>query len=137
MLANFSGSVMDSGGRTVVVQPLWQIVEPIVDCVTAGLSAPGVQLEDGLERQAAQRETSIATLQEELRESHRAKAAVDATLSMREAAIAARDAQLAAQGAELDARNREIDRRRGWRWWLKLPFIRLGLLGDRPPFPRR
>jgi SAM-dependent methyltransferase len=90
-----------------------------------------------LERQVAQRETSIATLQEELRESHRAKAALDATLSMREAAIAARDAQLAAQGIELDARNREIDRRRGWRWWLKLPLIRLGLLGDRPPFPRR
>jgi ubiquinone/menaquinone biosynthesis C-methylase UbiE len=81
-----------------------------------------------LERQAVQRETSIATLQEELRESHRAKAAVDATLSMRETAIAARDAQLAAQSAELDARSREIDRRRGWRWWLKLPLIRLGLL---------
>ena len=81
-----------------------------------------------LERQAAQRETSIATLQEELRESHRAKAATDATLSMREAAIAARDAQLAAQNAELDKRNREIDRRRGWRWWLKLPLVRLGLL---------
>jgi hypothetical protein len=34
MLANFSGSVIDTGGRTVDVQPDRQIVEPIVLCVT-------------------------------------------------------------------------------------------------------
>jgi hypothetical protein len=43
MLANFSGSVTDSGGLTEDVQPLRQIVEPIRACVTAGLSAAGVQ----------------------------------------------------------------------------------------------
>jgi hypothetical protein len=30
MLANFSGSVIDSGGRTVEVQPDRQIVEPML-----------------------------------------------------------------------------------------------------------
>jgi hypothetical protein len=49
MLANFSGSVIDSRGRTVRVHPRRQIVEPIVDCVTAGLSAPGVQRASGSE----------------------------------------------------------------------------------------
>ena len=47
MLASFSGSVTDSGGRTVEVQPEEQIVDPIVRCVTAGFSAPGVQRGSG------------------------------------------------------------------------------------------
>ena len=47
MLANFSRSVIDSGGRTVAVQPARQIVCAIVPCVTAGLSAPGVQRGSG------------------------------------------------------------------------------------------
>jgi hypothetical protein len=49
MLASFSGSVIDARGRTVEVHPLWQIVDPIVACVTAGFSAPGVQRGSGLE----------------------------------------------------------------------------------------
>jgi len=49
MLANFSGSVMLSGGRTVSVQPSTQIVRSIVAGVTAGLSAPGVQAGSGRE----------------------------------------------------------------------------------------
>ena len=44
MLATFSCSVTLSGGRTVLVQPDTQIVLPIVACVTAGLSAPGVHV---------------------------------------------------------------------------------------------
>jgi hypothetical protein len=48
MLASFSGSVIDSAGRTVEVQPLRQIVDEIVACVTAGLSAPGVHRGSGL-----------------------------------------------------------------------------------------
>ena len=47
MLASFSGSVIRSGGRTRFVQPLTQIVRPIVAWVTAGLSAPGVQRGSG------------------------------------------------------------------------------------------
>jgi hypothetical protein len=47
MLESFSGSVTDTGGRTVRVHPPRQIVAPIVVCVTAGLSAPGVQRASG------------------------------------------------------------------------------------------
>jgi hypothetical protein len=49
MLASFSGSVMLSGGRTVDVHPLRQIVRPIVAWVTRGFSAPGVHRGSGLE----------------------------------------------------------------------------------------
>jgi SAM-dependent methyltransferase len=42
--------------------------------------------------------------------------------------LAQRDAQLLARGLQLTECNREVVRRRGWRWWLKLPFVRLGLL---------
>ncbi|MGH2909249.1 MAG: hypothetical protein ACRDK8_08140 [Solirubrobacteraceae bacterium] len=49
MLAYFSGSVTDSGGRTLSDHPDRQIVRRIVDWVTAGLSAPGVQRGSGAE----------------------------------------------------------------------------------------
>src|ERR1035437_8480735 len=49
MLAAFSCSVMLSGGRTVAVQPSTQIVRSIVAWVTAGVSAPGVQVGSGRE----------------------------------------------------------------------------------------
>lgn len=58
-------------------------------------------------------------------------------ISLQEAALAAQRALLeataAAHAAELAARDAELLRRRGWRWWLRLPFIRMGLLrqGDR------
>jgi len=44
----------------------------------------------------------------------------------RQAAV--REAELLARELQLSERNREIDRRRGWRWWLKLPLVRLGFL---------
>jgi hypothetical protein len=47
MLAAFSASVTDSGGRTLFVQPGTQIVWSIVDGLTAGFSAPGVQRGSG------------------------------------------------------------------------------------------
>jgi hypothetical protein len=43
MLASFSGSVTLVDGRWVAVQPWTQIVLPMVDCVTALFTAPGVQ----------------------------------------------------------------------------------------------
>jgi len=49
MLAYFSGSVIDSAGLTVDVQPDRHIVAPIVACVTAGLTVPGVQRGSGRE----------------------------------------------------------------------------------------
>jgi hypothetical protein len=47
MLASFSGSVTETRGLTVEVQPERQIVVSMVACVTAGLSAPGVQRASG------------------------------------------------------------------------------------------
>src|SRR5581483_1219667 len=47
MLSRFSASVTRSGGRKVAVHPDLQIVRPIVAGVTAGFSAPGVQLGSG------------------------------------------------------------------------------------------
>jgi hypothetical protein len=48
-LADFSRSVMLSDGRTVVVQPLRQIVWSSVRAVTSGFSAPGVHRGSGSE----------------------------------------------------------------------------------------
>ena len=42
--------------------------------------------------------------------------------------VAQRDAQLLARGLQLSECNREVTKRHGWRWWLKLPLVRLGVL---------
>ena len=47
MLASFSRLVIDALGRTVAVHPGRQIVERMLACVTAGLTAPGVQRGSG------------------------------------------------------------------------------------------
>jgi len=78
-----------------------------------------------LEREAEDRATANAALRAELDEARRALAAA---VEERNAAVALREAQLVARELQLSEKNREIDRRRGWRWWLKLPLIRLGIL---------
>jgi hypothetical protein len=50
MLASFSRPVMPAEGRTRLLHPGTQIVRSIVDGVTAGLIAPGVQRESGSEK---------------------------------------------------------------------------------------
>src|SRR5258708_3676485 len=64
----------------------------------------------------------------------RAKA-LDAEVAERDRSIAAlqaplhpRDAELAVRHLAVSEKEREIERRRGWRWWLKLPLVRMGLL---------
>jgi hypothetical protein len=49
MLARFSRAVTLCDGRTVLVQPLTQIVRLMLACVTDGFSAPGVQFGSGSE----------------------------------------------------------------------------------------
>src|SRR5438270_3153231 len=49
MLACFSASLTDSGGRSRAVKPSRQIVEPMLLWVTAGSIAPGVQRGSGSE----------------------------------------------------------------------------------------
>ena len=55
-----------------------------------------------------------------------------AAIGLQETAIAAQralaQAQDAAHAAQVKLLQAEADRRRGWRWWLKLPLIRLGIL---------
>ena len=84
-----------------------------------------------LEEQLVQRERSIAGLQDELRAGRRAQAEAEAGRARSDAVLAERDAALAQRDAALAAQAREIDRRRGWRWWLRLPLVRLGLLEER------
>lgn len=87
-----------------------------------------------LENSAAHSRALERQLEEHSREMARvAKQAADlgTAVSLQETALAAQkalmDASAAAHASELAARDAELLRRRGWRWWLKLPFIRLGL----------
>jgi SAM-dependent methyltransferase len=83
---------------------------------------------DALQRAAEALGSGDATLRTELRETRALQAALEAALDQRSEALAAREAELLARDLQLSEKNREIDRRRGWRWWLKLPLIRLGFL---------
>jgi SAM-dependent methyltransferase len=81
--------------------------------------------------------TQAKALEQKLGEQSRemasvAKHAADlgTAVSLQETALAAQkalmEATASAHAAELAARDAELLRRRGWRWWLKLPFIRMG-----------
>jgi ubiquinone/menaquinone biosynthesis C-methylase UbiE len=80
---------------------------------------------DAYVKLTAVHEETIAGLQEQA-------ANLRAAIQLQEQALAAREALARAQAALHEAaladKQREVDRRRGWRWWLKLPFIRLGLI---------
>jgi len=86
------------------------------------------------EYNAAQAKALEQKLEEQsLEMAHAVKRAADlgTAVSLQETALAAQkalmEASAAAHASELAARDAELLRRRGWRWWLKLPFIRLGL----------
>jgi SAM-dependent methyltransferase len=49
-------------------------------------------------------------------------------LAQRDHADRTREAELVARDLQLGEKSREIERRGGWRWWLRLPLVRLGLL---------
>jgi len=85
---------------------------------------------DELERQVIDGSRTIAALQEEARSLQHAREELRDALADREARLSAREADVAARDAALADREREILRRRGWRWWLRLPFVRLGLLDE-------
>ena len=80
------------------------------------------------EEQIRNAEKSIGALRAGVAAVQEAKDRLDAALAQREGTITALNADLAARNLALAEKDREIDRRRGWRWWLKLPLIRLGLL---------
>jgi SAM-dependent methyltransferase len=83
-----------------------------------------------LEEHIRTREQSIVTLHGDVRILQEAKGQLDQALAQREASIAALNAELAARNATLIEKEHEINRRRGWRWWVKLPLIRLGFLKE-------
>ena len=82
---------------------------------------------ESLERQVADRERSIGDLQEEVRSLQHERAALRGALAERDAALARRETEATARDAAIAAKDQEILRRRGWRWWLRLPLVRLGL----------
>jgi SAM-dependent methyltransferase len=57
----------------------------------------------------------------------------DANAAIRglEGRLSEAERRIAGQEGALEERAREILRRGGWRWWLRLPFARLGLVKDR------
>ena len=80
-----------------------------------------------LEQQLAERATAIQSLQ---RDHEAAAAAAHAAAQAQAQLLAGRDRDIATRDAALAAKDAEILRRRGIRWWLRLPFIRLGLLKE-------
>jgi uncharacterized protein (DUF3084 family) len=78
---------------------------------------------EALEKQVAEREAAVQSLRRDLAAATSDIEATTRTLAQRDHAIAERDAALAGKDAE-------ILRRRGLGWWLRLPFVRLGLLRD-------
>jgi len=74
----------------------------------------------------AERDAFIAWLQGDLEARVEQAADLVQEIEARDAKIAQRDAAIAARDLTLALKAHEIDRRRGWRWWLRVPLIRLG-----------
>ncbi len=81
-----------------------------------------------LDAEVAERERLIAGLEDDVRSADARREETEAKLARREAALHAREAELAVKNLVVSEKERELAHRRSWRWWLKLPLIRLGLL---------
>jgi ubiquinone/menaquinone biosynthesis C-methylase UbiE len=91
----------------------------------------------GLERLVDEREALIAKERQAALGWTQERERLSESLAAREATAAKREADLSQLAIELqvlkarfEEKSREVDRRRGWRWWLRLPLVRLGLLSD-------
>lgn len=80
---------------------------------------------EALEAQVGQRERSVQDLGGEVSGLRDRLTAAQADLQAQTAALIESDSRLAHIQAELAGKDAEILRRRGVRWWLSLPFIRL------------
>ena len=86
---------------------------------------------ESLAIQVAERESAVQSLQRDLEAAHKSAAEAAREAAQAQARLLAeRDRELAVKDAALAAREAEILRRRGLRWWLRLPLIRLGLLKE-------
>jgi SAM-dependent methyltransferase len=90
-----------------------------------------------LERMVDEREAVIAKERQAAEGWNRERERLEASVAERDATAAEREAKVSQQAIEMNVlkarfeeKSREVDRRRGWRWWLRLPFVRLGLLSD-------
>jgi ubiquinone/menaquinone biosynthesis C-methylase UbiE len=83
---------------------------------------------EALEAQVAQRDQDLARQGDDLRSLLVERNDVQRRLDEREGALQAAKAELAARALQLSQKQHELDARRSWRWWLKLPLIRLGIL---------
>jgi ubiquinone/menaquinone biosynthesis C-methylase UbiE len=88
-----------------------------------------------LQAQMLQRDRSIAELQEAvrlaeeaLRRGEEALGETQAQLAKRDNALHVREAELTIRNLTISEKDHELAARRSWRWWLKLPLIRLGIL---------
>jgi len=84
-----------------------------------------VERGEALEMQVGQRERSVQALGHEVTALRDRLTAAQADLQAQTAALMESDSRLARVATELAAKDEEILRRRGVRWWLSLPFIRL------------
>ena len=83
---------------------------------------------EALESQVLQRDRDLARQGDELRSLLAERNDVQRRLDEREAALQAAEAELDVRAMQVSEKQRELDARRGWRWWMKLPLIRLGIL---------
>jgi hypothetical protein len=81
-----------------------------------------------LDATLADRERSISEMKDEVRVANASRCETEAKLVQRDSALHAREAELAVRNISLADKDLELQRRRSWRWWLKLPLIRLGIL---------
>jgi ubiquinone/menaquinone biosynthesis C-methylase UbiE len=84
----------------------------------------GKVLQSALEARARE----ISALEDTVRREQDLRGQVEAQLAKRESTLHAREAELAVRNITIIDKDRELAARRSWRWWLKLPLIRLGLL---------
>jgi len=83
---------------------------------------------EALQAQLTLRDGDITRLGHDLRAMLVERNDIQRRLGEQEAAVLAAKSELAARAQQLSEKQRELDSRRGWRWWLKLPLIRMGIL---------
>jgi SAM-dependent methyltransferase len=81
-----------------------------------------------LDTELADRERALAAMGDEVRVANASRCETEARLVQRESALHAREAELAVRNISIADKDLELQRRRSWRWWLRLPLIRLGIL---------
>jgi chromosome segregation ATPase len=78
-------------------------------------------------------EKQVADLARAHDEAVRQRDDANATVGTLQGRIVEAEVRISEQSRVLEERRIEIERRGGWRWWLRLPLVRLGLAKDEPP----